>query len=128
MIIAEAANRRWSHPGFWAPEKIRPESAISIKPISAFATRRIVKFAFDYAVAHHRRKVSAVAKANIMKFTDGLFLATAQRVAGEYPDIQFEDRIVGEREAPDLDRGYPHYTLKGNATQRHQDARLAFER
>lgn len=70
------------------------ESAISIKFISVMATRRIVKFAFEYARANGRRKVTAVHKANIMKFSDGLFLATAQEVAKEYHDIQFEDRIV----------------------------------
>jgi isocitrate dehydrogenase (NAD+) len=69
-------------------------SAISIKYISVIATRRIAKFAFDYARANARRKVTAVHKANIMKFSDGLFLATAQEVAKEYPEIQFEDRIV----------------------------------
>lgn len=70
------------------------DSAVSIKFISYTASRRIVKFAFDYARANKRRKVTAVHKANIMKFSDGLFLATAQEVAKEYPDIQFEDRIV----------------------------------
>jgi isocitrate dehydrogenase (NAD+) len=69
-------------------------SAISIKYISVMATRRIVKFAFDYARANGRRKITAVHKANIMKFSDGLFLATAHEVAKEYPEIQFEDRIV----------------------------------
>ncbi len=68
--------------------------AISIKVISTMATRRIVKFAFEYARANGRRKVTAVHKANIMRCSDGLFLATAQEVAKEYPDIQFEDRIV----------------------------------
>jgi isocitrate dehydrogenase (NAD+) len=69
-------------------------SAISIKYISVMATRRIVKFAFDYARAHARHKVTAVHKANIMRFSDGLFLATAHEVSKEYPEIQFEDRIV----------------------------------
>src|SRR5438128_10784063 len=69
-------------------------TAISIKYISVMATRRIVKFAFDYARANARRKVTAVHKANIMKFSDGLFLATAHEVAKECPEIQFEDRIV----------------------------------
>jgi len=69
-------------------------SAISIKYISVMATRRIVKFAFDYARANGRRKVTAVHKANIMRFSDGLFLSTAHEVAKEYPEIQFEDRIV----------------------------------
>ena len=58
------------------------------------ASRRIVKFAFDYARDNGRHKVTAVHKANIMKFSDGLFLSVAQEVSKEYPDIQFEDRIV----------------------------------
>ena len=74
--------------------RLDSDSSISIKFISVMASRRIVKFAFDYARANGRRKVTAVHKANIMKFSDGLFLATAQEVAKEYPDIQFEDRIV----------------------------------
>jgi isocitrate dehydrogenase (NAD+) len=74
--------------------KLSKEAAISIKYISVAASRRIVKFAFDYARANSRRKVTAVHKANIMKFSDGLFLQVAQEVAKEYPDIQFEDRIV----------------------------------
>lgn len=69
-------------------------SSISIKYISEMATRRIVKFAFEYARAHNRHKVTAVHKANIMKFSDGLFLSVAQEVSKEYADIQFEDRIV----------------------------------
>jgi isocitrate dehydrogenase (NAD+) len=74
--------------------KLSKDAAISIKYISVAASRRIVKFAFEYARANKRRKVTAVHKANIMKFSDGLFLATAQEVAKDYPDIQFEDRIV----------------------------------
>jgi isocitrate dehydrogenase (NAD+) len=70
------------------------ETGVSIKPISVSGTERIVRCAFDYARQHGRRKVTAVHKANIMKFTDGLFLATAQKVAQEYKDIEFEDRIV----------------------------------
>jgi isocitrate dehydrogenase (NAD+) len=73
---------------------IRADSGISIKPISETASRRIVRFAFEYARSNHRRKVTAVHKANIMKFSDGLFLAMARQVAQEYPDIEFEDRIV----------------------------------
>ena len=57
-------------------------------------SRRIVRFAFEYARADRRKKVTAVHKANIMKFSDGLFLKTAREVAIEYPDIEFEDRIV----------------------------------
>ncbi|MDE3228251.1 MAG: isocitrate/isopropylmalate dehydrogenase family protein [Chloroflexota bacterium] len=74
--------------------KLSKDAAISIKYISVAASRRIVKFAFDYARSNKRKKVTAVHKANIMKFSDGLFLQTAQEVAKEYPDIQFEDRIV----------------------------------
>jgi len=70
------------------------ETGISIKPISISGTERIVRFAFEYARRHGRRKVTAVHKANIMKYTDGLFLAHARRVAQEFPDIAFEDRIV----------------------------------
>ena len=74
--------------------RVRPDSGISIKPISITGTRRIVQFAFDYARRHGRRKVTAVHKANIMKFTDGLFLRVAREVAEENADIEFEDRIV----------------------------------
>jgi isocitrate dehydrogenase (NAD+) len=73
---------------------IREDSGITIKPISIFGSRRVVKAAFEYARANQRRKVTAVHKANIMKFTDGLFLHTAREVAQDYPDIEFEDRIV----------------------------------
>src|SRR5579884_4020739 len=74
--------------------KMPSDSGISIKGISTNASRRIVRFAFDYARANGRKKVTAVHKANIMKFTDGLFLAVATEVAAEYPDIAFDDRIV----------------------------------
>jgi isocitrate dehydrogenase (NAD+) len=73
---------------------IRLDSGLSIKPISVTASARIVNFAFNYARTHGRRKVTAVHKANIMKFTDGLFLQVAQEIAKEHPDIQFNDRIV----------------------------------
>jgi isocitrate dehydrogenase (NAD+) len=74
--------------------KIRPDAAISIKPISPTGTRRIVKFAFDYARENGRKKVSAVAKANIMKFTDGLFYRVAQEVAKDYPEIEYQEVLV----------------------------------
>jgi isocitrate dehydrogenase (NAD+) len=73
---------------------IREHSGISIKPISVFGSERIVEAAFDYAKANGRRKVTAVHKANIMKFSDGLFLETARTVAERHPEIEFEDRIV----------------------------------
>ena len=75
-------------------QKIRPDSGVSIKPISVFGTERIVKFAFEYARKYKRKKVTAVHKANIMKFSDGLFLEVSREVAKKYPDIEFEDRIV----------------------------------
>ncbi len=73
---------------------VREDSGISIKPISEMGSRRIVRFALEYARTNQRRKVTAIHKANIMKFSDGLFLEVAREVAKEYPDIEFEDRIV----------------------------------
>jgi isocitrate dehydrogenase (NAD+) len=75
-------------------ERIRDDAGISIKPISVWGTERIVRYAFEYARRCGRRKVTAVHKANIMKFSDGLFLETARRVSTEYPDIAFADLIV----------------------------------
>jgi isocitrate dehydrogenase (NAD+) len=78
-----------------AQGKIREDSAISIKPISVTGTRQIAKYAFEYAVKNNRKKVTAVAKANIMKFTDGLFYHVAQEVAKEYEGrIEYEERLV----------------------------------
>jgi isocitrate dehydrogenase (NAD+) len=73
---------------------VRPDSGLSVKPISRFGSRRIVEAAFDYARHNGRRKVTAVHKANIMKFTDGLFLELAREVASENPTIEFEEIIV----------------------------------
>ncbi len=70
------------------------ETGLTIKSISVSASERIVRCAFDYARANKRRKVTAVHKANILKFTDGLFLEVSRRLAADYPDIEFEDRIV----------------------------------
>jgi isocitrate dehydrogenase (NAD+) len=70
------------------------DAGISIKPISVTGTRRIFEFAFDYARKNGRRKITAVHKANIMKFTDGLWLRVAREVAAENTDIEFDDRIV----------------------------------
>ncbi len=79
----------------WSKQPIQPDAAISIKPISATATERIVTFACEYALAHHRKKVTAIHKANIMKCTDGLFMQTARRVAAKYEGrVAFEDRLV----------------------------------
>jgi len=74
---------------------IKADSGISIKPNSVSGTERIFKFAFEYAIKNKRKKVTAVHKANILKFSDGLFLKTARKVAGKYKGkIEFEDRIV----------------------------------
>jgi isocitrate dehydrogenase (NAD+) len=75
-------------------KQIREDAGFSIKMISETGTRRIVKYAFEYARRYGRKKVTAVHKANILKFSDGLFLAVARDVATEYPDIEFDDRIV----------------------------------
>jgi isocitrate dehydrogenase (NAD+) len=75
-------------------KRIRPDSGLSIKPISVSGSERIVQFAFDHARQYGRRKVTLVHKANIMKHTDGLFLAVGRQVAEQNPDIEFEDRIV----------------------------------
>jgi len=75
--------------------KIREDSAISIKPISAFGSERIVRYAFEYALKNGRRKVTAVSKANIMKCTDGLFYKTAREVAKDYEGkIEYEERLI----------------------------------
>lgn len=75
--------------------RIRDDSAISIKPISETASRRIVEYAFDYAIKNGRKKVTAVAKANIMKYTDGLFYRMAREVAGRYAGkIDYEEVLV----------------------------------
>jgi isocitrate dehydrogenase (NAD+) len=73
---------------------VREDSGFSLKVISETASRRIVRFAFEYARANKRKRVTAAHKANIMKFSDGLFLNAAREVAEDYPDIEFEDRIV----------------------------------
>jgi isocitrate dehydrogenase (NAD+) len=73
---------------------IRPDSGISVKEISERGAERIVRFAFDWALAHARTKITAGHKANIMKFSDGLFLEVARRVAAEHSGIAFEDRII----------------------------------
>jgi isocitrate dehydrogenase (NAD+) len=75
-------------------KEIREDSAVSLKVISQTASRRIVKFAFEYARQNGRKKVTAVHKANILKFSDGLFLDTAREVAKQYNDIEFGDMLV----------------------------------
>lgn len=74
--------------------EISSDSGISIKPISVSGTDRIVQFAFDYARKNGRKKVTSVHKANIMKYSDGLWLEVSRDVAKRNSDIEFEDRIV----------------------------------
>lgn len=79
----------------YSRKKIRPDSGISIKPISKYASERIIKFAFEYAMRLNRKKLTVVHKANIMKYTDGLFLKVARDIAEDYADkIIFEEAIV----------------------------------
>jgi isocitrate dehydrogenase (NAD+) len=70
------------------------DAAESIKIITRAASERIARFAFEYAIANGRKKVTAVHKANIMKLTDGLFLRVGQEVARQYPDVEVNDVIV----------------------------------
>jgi isocitrate dehydrogenase (NAD+) len=73
---------------------IPDQAAESIRIITRAGSERIVRFAFEHARAQGRRLVTAVHKANILKATDGLFLKVAREVASDYPDIEFNDRIV----------------------------------
>jgi isocitrate dehydrogenase (NAD+) len=76
------------------PKQIRSGSGISIKPISEYGAERIIRYAFEYARSHGRRQVHCITKANIMKFTDGLFLAVFRQVAKDYPDIEPWENLV----------------------------------
>jgi isocitrate dehydrogenase (NAD+) len=75
-------------------DPLRKDAGYSIKTISESGSRRIVKYAFDYARKYKRKKVTAVSKANIMKFTDGLFLSVAREVAKDYPEIEYDEVLV----------------------------------
>jgi isocitrate dehydrogenase (NAD+) len=75
-------------------KQIVPGSGISVKPMSAAASERIIRFAFEHARANHRREVACVTKANIMKFTDGLFLSVFRDVSGDYPEIASREVLV----------------------------------
>ena len=74
--------------------KIFPDAAISIKPISTTATKRIAEFAFKYAIKNNRKKITAITKANIMKYTDGLFFEVCREVAKNYPQIEYEEKLI----------------------------------
>jgi isocitrate dehydrogenase (NAD+) len=73
---------------------IAPDASITLKPISRTASKRIAQFAFKYAQDNRRKKVTVLTKANIMKFTDGLFYEEAEKVAREHPSIEFEHLLI----------------------------------
>jgi isocitrate dehydrogenase (NAD+) len=75
-------------------EVVRADSGISVKQITEHGSERIVRFAFEWTRSHGRRRLTASHKANIMKFSDGLFLEVARRVARDFPAIDFDDRII----------------------------------
>ncbi|MDO4583718.1 MAG: isocitrate/isopropylmalate dehydrogenase family protein [Planctomycetia bacterium] len=94
---SEECEKLYDYINSISPKKIksgRDETGISIKPISVSGTEKIIRYSFEYARKNNRKKVTAVHKANIMKFSDGLWLQTCRDVAEQYPDIAFEDRIV----------------------------------
>ncbi|MHA1238081.1 MAG: isocitrate/isopropylmalate dehydrogenase family protein [Candidatus Odinarchaeia archaeon] len=70
------------------------DAGVSLKVISKHRSERITRFAFEYAIKHGRKKVTAVHKANILKFSDGLFLNIAREMAKKYPQIEYEERVV----------------------------------
>jgi len=90
---------------------IRRDSGISVKPISVYGTQRVFHFAFRWARDNGRSKVTAVHKANIMKHTDGLWLRVAESVAQEYPDVEFEDRIVDNMAMQLVQKPEPHEVM-----------------
>jgi isocitrate dehydrogenase (NAD+) len=73
---------------------IKGDSGLSIKMITETGSRRIIRYAFEYARRYHRKKVTATQKANIMKYSDGLFLTVAREVAKDYPDIAFQEALI----------------------------------
>jgi isocitrate dehydrogenase (NAD+) len=76
------------------PKRIPDSAGISIKPLSPEGSERIIRYAFEYARANGRKRVSCITKANIMKHTDGLFLAVFREVAPEYPEIEPWETLV----------------------------------
>lgn len=97
VIVREATEGLYSSIEHFIPHDSTPETAVaaeSVRLITRVNSERIIRFAFEYAKKFGRKKVTVVHKANIMKATDGLFLATAREVAREYPEIEFEDKIV----------------------------------
>jgi isocitrate dehydrogenase (NAD+) len=75
---------------------LKDDAGVTLKPISVTGTRRIVRFALEHARRHGRKRITVGHKANIMKFSDGVFLATALEVAEEYPDVEVDEMQVDE--------------------------------
>ncbi len=71
--------------------ELREDAGITVKPISVNGTRRIVRFAFEYARSHNRKRVTVGHKANVMRYSDGLFLKTAEQESHEFPDIEWQE-------------------------------------
>ena len=90
VIFRENTEDLYAQIEYMATETV----AHTVKIISEFGSKRIAEAAFEYAKKHHRKKITAVHKANIMKIGDGLFLKTCQKVAQNYPEIEFSDNIV----------------------------------
>jgi len=83
--------------GFYAvkgTEKLPRDAAISFRAITPGGSERIVRSAFDYAVKHNRKKVTAVHKANVLRQTDGVFMEAARKVAADYPGIDFDNANI----------------------------------
>ncbi len=74
--------------------KVRSDSALTIKANSVFASKRIIEFAFNYAKENNRKKVTVVTKANILKYSDGLFLNTARRISKKFPKIELDEKLI----------------------------------
>ncbi|HWQ23475.1 MAG TPA: isocitrate/isopropylmalate family dehydrogenase [Gaiellaceae bacterium] len=91
---SEAATRAIAALNALQPKQIPAEAGLSIKPITRTASERIIRFAFEYARDHGRHQVACVTKANIMKFTDGLFLHVFREVAPDYPDLEAREVLV----------------------------------
>jgi isocitrate dehydrogenase (NAD+) len=90
VVVRENTEGMYTGQEFALPEGV----TVGIKLVTQKASTRIARYAFDYAVKNNRKKVTCVHKANIQKVTDGLFLETCRQVAKEYPQIQFDEKII----------------------------------
>src|SRR5664280_919145 len=90
----DAANKVIEFCNTLQAKQIRPHSGISIKPMSEFGSARVIRYAFQYAQGYGRQRVHCITKSNIMKHTDGLFLAVFREVAKDFPDIEPRENLV----------------------------------